>query len=77
MPAEGCGVDPGGERRILFEDAAMSRCCEFPSVLGWVRDGPVGQPAIHSSISDMMGFGHVPTGSIRNDGHTGIGGPRR
>ena len=26
--------------------------------------GTRGLPAIHSSISDMMGFGHVPTGSI-------------
>ena len=25
----------------------------------------------------MMGFGHVPTGSIRNDGHTRARGPRR
>ena len=34
------------------------------------------QPFIRRS-PHMMGFGHVPTGSIRNDGHTGVGGPRR
>ena len=32
MPAEGCDVDAGGERRIIFEDAAMARCCEFPII---------------------------------------------
>ena len=39
--------------------------------------GARGLPAIHSSISDMMGFGHVPTGSIRLLGRTSSGGPRR
>lgn len=38
--------------------------------------GTRGLPAIHSSISDMMGFGHVPTGSIRMLGRTRCG-PRR
>ena len=32
--------------------------------------GTRGLPAIHSSISDMMGIGHVPTGSIRIPGRT-------
>jgi hypothetical protein len=64
MPAEGCGVDAGGERRILFEDAAMW-CCGFPSLLEGFCHAPVGsQPFIRRS-PHMMGFGHVPTGSIR------------
>jgi hypothetical protein len=33
MPADGGGNLAGGERRILFEDAAMERCCGFPSLL--------------------------------------------
>ena len=49
----------------------------FPSLRSGLCRGPGGQPAIHSSIPDMMGFGHVPTGSIRNDGHARAGGPRR
>jgi len=42
------GVDAGGERRILFEDAAMARCCEFPSLL----EGSVTLPwaASHSFV---------------------------
>ena len=52
-------------------------CCEFPSLLEGFCHAPVGsQPFIRRS-PHMMGFGHVPTGSIRNDGHTGVGGPRR
>ena len=52
-------------------------CCEFPSLLGVFCHAPVGsQPFIRRS-PHMMGFGHVPTGSIRNNGHTGVGGPRR
>src|SRR3974390_1085014 len=41
----------------------------LPSLRGWALS-PVGRPAIHSAISAMMGFGHVPTGAIRCDGHT-------
>jgi hypothetical protein len=47
------------------------------TVQGGSVTGARGQPAIHSSISDMMGFGHVPTGSISFPGCTFVGGPRR
>src|SRR5580692_699880 len=74
MPAEGLALTPAAS------GASCSRtpmwCCEFPSLLGFCH-APVGsQPFIRRS-PHMMGFGHVPTGSIRNNGHTGVGGPRR
>jgi pimeloyl-ACP methyl ester carboxylesterase len=66
-PAEGDGVDAGGEWRTLEEDALCretSHHCEWGSITG-----PVGsQPFIRRSPY-MMGFGHVPTGSIRCSGH--------
>ena len=77
MPAEGCDVDAGGERRVLFEDAAMERCCGFPSLPEEFCHAPVGCQPFIRRCPHMMGFGHVPTGSIRNNGHTGVGGPRR
>jgi hypothetical protein len=33
MPAEGSAVDAGGEWRIVFKEATMSRQYEFPSLL--------------------------------------------
>src|SRR5579863_135742 len=55
--------------------AASGATCRRTTPISSARDphhGSVGsvtgarwQPAIHSSITDMMGFGHDPTGSIR------------
>jgi len=75
LPAEGLALTPAAS------GASCSRtpmwCCGFPSLFGVFCHAPVGsQPFIRRS-PHMMGFGHVPTGSIRNDGHTGVGGPRR
>ena len=62
---------------ILFEDAAMARCCEFPSLLEGFCHAPVGsQPFIRRS-PHMMGFGHVPTGSIRYSASPAHWGPRQ
>ena len=67
------GVDAGGERRVLFEDAYVVLRVPITTSRGSV-DAPVGsQPFIRRS-PHMMRFGHVPTGSIRNDGHTWVGG---
>ena len=41
---------------------------EVPIMVRGALSRARGQPAIHSSISDMMGFGHDPTGSIRFPG---------
>ena len=74
--SEGLGVDTGEERRILKADDAL--CRQVPITASEALfTGTRGLPAIHSSISDMMGIGHVPTGSIRIPGRTGDGGPRR
>jgi hypothetical protein len=51
----------GGERRILEWTTPMG-CCEFPPWF-WGPSQVPEQPAIHSSITDMMGFGHSPAGS--------------
>jgi hypothetical protein len=69
MPAEGCGVDAGGVWRILEEDAPMWGL--LPSLRGWRCHRSVGQPFIRRS-PHMMGFGHVPTGSISDTGHTEV-----
>ena len=52
-------------------------CCEFPSLLEGFCHAPVGSQPFIGRSPHMMGFGHVPTGSIRNDGRTRVGGPRR
>jgi len=49
MPAEGCDVDAGGERRIPFEDASV--VLRVPITARGVLSRSRGQPAIHSSIS--------------------------
>ncbi len=51
-------------------------CCEFPSLLELVCDGPVGSQRFIRRSPHMMGFGHVPTGSIRTSATPG-GRPRR
>ena|ERR1700694_3339363 len=65
-PSEGLGVDADDEQRILEWTTPMG-CYKFPSRFWGLSQVP-GQPAIHSSIADMMGFGHDPTGSIRFPG---------
>jgi hypothetical protein len=67
-PPEGLGVDAGDERRILVKDDAYVLVLEVPIIVRGALSRARGQPAIHSSISDMMGFGHDPTGSIRFPG---------
>jgi hypothetical protein len=75
MPAEGLALTPAAS------GASSSRtpmwCCEFPSLLEGFCHAPVGsQPFIRRS-PHMMGFGHVPTGSIRNKATSESVGRRR
>lgn len=60
MPAEGCGVDAGGEWRILFEDAYV--VLRVPITARGVLSRSRGQPAIHSSISAHDGVRPRPDG---------------
>src|SRR5580704_12395414 len=59
MPAERLGVDAGGKRRILFEDAYV--VLRVP-ITAWVLSRSRGQPAIHSSISAHDGVRPRPDG---------------
>ena len=73
-PAGGLALTPATCGAFLTRTSYV-RMCPITASLALSRS--VGWPAIHSAISTMMGFGHVPTGSIRSDGHTVVGGPRR
>ena len=74
MPAEGLALTPAACGASCDEDAYVVL---RPITVEGLCHAPVGgQPYIRRS-PHMMGFGHVPTGSIRNNGHTGVGGPRR
>jgi len=44
-------------------------CCEIPSLLKGLCHGPVGQPAIHSSISTHDGVRPRPDGLNQELGH--------
>ena len=70
MPAEGCGVDADGERRILFEDASV--VLRVPITARGVLSRSRGQPAIHSSISAHDGVRPRP----RLFRHSAMGCPR-
>src|SRR5580704_19296451 len=70
MPAERLGVDAGGKRRILFEDAYV--VLRVP-ITAWVLSRSRGQPAIHSSISAHDGVRPRPDGLNQKVGHARLG----